>query len=80
MYTGIHLYTYMHTNRCRREREREGGRRGENSSTAKHQISEEQSKRKDQNVVRRRGRAEQCETAGKGAVESEIESINFKLM
>lgn len=77
-YTCIHLYTDMHTNRRRREREGEGER--ENSSTAKHQISEERSKRKDQNVVRRRGRDEQRETAGKGAVESEIESINFKLM
>lgn len=72
-YMHVHLYTEMHTNKWRRKK-------GRHSRTAKHQISKEQNKRKDQNVVRRRRRGEQHETAGKGAAELKIESINFKLM
>lgn len=49
-----------------------------NKQAAKHQISGEQSKRNSQNVVRRRRRAEQRETAGERVVDLEAESINFK--
>lgn len=83
-YTYIHTYihSFVRTQTCTQTGGggRGGGGVGDNSSTAKHQISGEQSKRKDQNVVGGRRRAERCETAGKGVVELEMESINFKLM
>ena len=71
-----HTHRNIHTYICTQV---EAGER-EEGGTAKHQISGERSKLKDQNVFRRRGRAEQREAAEKGAVEMEIESFNFKLM
>lgn len=57
-----------------------GGRqkKKKKAAAAKHWISREWSKQQDGNVAE--GGDEQRETAGKGAVELEIESINFKLM
>lgn len=78
--TYIHMYIPLYTDIHKQAR---AGGGEKNSSTAKHQISGEQGKRKDQNVVRRRRRAEWCETRGVGVAGQSSwrsESINFKLM
>ena len=73
-----HTQTHPQKRTTNAHKQVEAGERGWGGG--KHQISGELSKRKDQNVVRRRSRAVQSEAAGNGAVVLEIESINFKLM
>lgn len=70
-----HMHRHTHTDLHKHKQAEEVGK----ETAAQHQISGERSKRRDQNVVRRR-RAGRRQTAGKQTAERQPESINFKLI